>query len=96
MMHTGPRWEVYSGGGFQDGATLKFAYARNLTTLEKVELSCQAPFAAWTSWLQYAMAGQENRSTSMLNLCLVGVAGCCCECFQADVPNPGPTWLFSI
>ncbi|CAE7456604.1 unnamed protein product [Symbiodinium natans] len=27
--------------GVQDGATLKFAYARNLTTLEKVELSCQ-------------------------------------------------------
>mmetsp|Transcript_58603 Transcript_58603/g.104216 ORF Transcript_58603/g.104216 Transcript_58603/m.104216 type:complete len:113 (-) Transcript_58603:25-363(-) len=27
--------------GVQDGATLKFAYARNLSLMEKVELSCQ-------------------------------------------------------
>ena len=26
----------------EDGASLKFAYARNLTLMEKVELSCQA------------------------------------------------------
>eukprot|EP00931_Biecheleriopsis_adriatica_P014462 TRINITY_DN116281_c0_g1_i1.p1 TRINITY_DN116281_c0_g1~~TRINITY_DN116281_c0_g1_i1.p1 ORF type:complete len:117 (+),score=21.67 TRINITY_DN116281_c0_g1_i1:75-425(+) len=27
--------------GIQDGESLKFAYARNLTLMEKVELSCQ-------------------------------------------------------
>eukprot|EP00913_Durusdinium_trenchii_P030883 g28925.t1 len=27
--------------GIEDGASLKFAYARNLTLMEKVELSCQ-------------------------------------------------------
>lgn len=26
----------------EDGSSLKFAYARNLTLMEKVELSCQA------------------------------------------------------